>query len=103
MISLLDEIKSNLFVLSDKDKAICEKFISERKIDALKEIVDSVVIKTNRKLKKENNLQLEEDLESLNLLKNNVDTYYKACGYDEEFYNSDELKIEDDEEYYGEY
>lgn len=103
MSNLLDLIKERLVVLPEKDKKLCEQFITERKIDSLKEIVDSVVIKVTKKLKKEDNLQLEEDLEALNLLKNSVDAYYKACAYDDEIYNDDELKIEDNEEYYGEY
>lgn len=103
MSGLLEEIKEGLDILPLKDKNLCLEFIDTRRIDALKEIVDSNVIKTTKQLKKTNNLQCEEDLENLNLLKNNVDSYYLACGYLDNYEVKDELEIEDDEEYYGEY
>lgn len=103
MSNLLDKIKKGLIILPEKDQRLCFKFIEERNIESLKEIVDSNVIKTTKKLKKTDNLQCEEDLENLNLLKNNVDYYYKACGYDNTIDIKDELEIEDDPEYYGEY
>lgn len=103
MKSLLQEIKESLVILSNKDVELCNRLIEERKIDSLKEIIDSYVIKLTKKIKKSTNLELEEDLESFNILKNKVDTYYKACGYEDLSYEKDDLEIEDDEEYYGEY
>lgn len=101
--TVIETIKEGLQYLPHKDQVLCEQFIKTRRIDSLKEIVDSTIIKINRSLKTGNNLQCEEDLENLNMLKNIVDEYYKACGYEEEDYSEDDLEIEDDEEYYGDY
>lgn len=103
MSSILDKIKQELIILPLKDHKLCLDFIETRKIDSLKEIVDANVIKTTKQLKKNSNLQCEEDLEKLNLLKDKVDEYYKACGYNEELYIKEDLEIDDDDEYYGEY
>lgn len=77
MSKTLKNIKNFINYLPSKDIQIGFKFLEQRDFDKLKELVDSALIKTKRNLKTDNPKQeyLNVDLDSLNILKTEVDIY----------------------------
>ena len=77
MNKTLKNIKKFINYLPSKDVQIGFKFLEQRDFDKLKELVDSALIRTKRNLKTDNPKQeyLNVDLDSLNILKAEVDIY----------------------------
>lgn len=77
MSKTLKNIKKFINYLPSKDVQIGFKFLEQRDFDKLKELVDSALIRTKRNLKTDNPKQeyLNVDLDSLNILKAEVDIY----------------------------
>ena len=77
MSKTLKNIKNFINYLPSKDIQIGFKFLEQRDFDKLKELVDSALIRTKRNLKTDNPKQeyLNVDLDSLNILKAEVDIY----------------------------
>lgn len=77
MSKTLKNIKKFINYLPSKDVQIGFKFLEQRDFDKLKELVDSALIRTKRNLKTDNPKQeyLNVDLDSLNILKAEVDVY----------------------------
>ena len=77
MSKTLKNIKKFINYLPSKDVQIGFKFLEQRDFDKLKELVDSALIRTKRNLKTDNPKQeyLNVNLDSLNILKAEVDLY----------------------------
>lgn len=92
----LERIRNYIKYLPAKDKSYAEAFIFNREFEQLKELVDSAIIKT-KKGKKEGKIKYESiDLDSLNILKIEVDNYLLCIfGKQEESF---EIEEEDDYE-----
>lgn len=77
MSKTLKNIKKFINYLPSKDVQVGFKFLEQRDFDKLKELVDSALIRTKRNLKTDNPKQeyLNVDLDSLNILKAEVDIY----------------------------
>lgn len=77
MSKTLKNIKKFINYLPSKDVQIGFKFLEQRDFDKLKELVDSALIRTKRNLKTDNPKQeyLNVNLDSLNILKAEVDIY----------------------------
>lgn len=77
MSKTLKNIKNFINYLPSKDVQIGFKFLEQRDFDKLKELVDSALIRTKRNLKTDNPKQeyLNVNLDSLNILKAEVDIY----------------------------
>lgn len=77
MSKTLKNIKKFINYLPSKDVQIGFRFLEQRDFDKLKELVDSALIRTKRNLKTDNPKQeyLNVDLDSLNILKAEVDVY----------------------------
>lgn len=77
MSKTLKNIKKFINYLPSKDVQIGFKFLEQRDFDKLKELVDSALIRIKRNLRTDNPKQeyLNMDLDSLNILKAEVDVY----------------------------
>lgn len=77
MSKTLKNIKKFINYLPSKDVQIGFKFLEQRDFDKLKELVDSALIRTKRNLREPYPKQeyLNVDLDSLNILKAEVDVY----------------------------
>lgn len=77
MSKTLKNIKKFINYLPSKDVQIGFKFLEQRDFDKLKELVDSALIRIKRNLRTDNPKQeyLNVDLDSLNILKAEVDIY----------------------------
>lgn len=77
MSKTLKNIKKFINYLPSKDVQIGFKFLEQRDFDKLKELVDSALIRIKRNLRTDNPKQeyLNMDLDSLNILKAEVDIY----------------------------
>ena len=77
MSKTLKNIKKFINYLPSKDVQIGFKFLEQRDFDKLKELVDSALIRIKRNLRTDNPKQeyLNIDLDSLNILKAEVDIY----------------------------
>ena len=77
MSKTLKNIKRFINYLPSKDVQIGFKFLEQRDFDKLKELVDSALIRIKRNLRTDNPKQeyLNMDLDSLNILKAEVDVY----------------------------
>lgn len=82
-MSTVKSIKALLIHLSDKDKAIAEKYILSRNYDALKEIVDSALIIKKKRIQTDESPEYI-DLDGLNTLKSEVDLFIMNLEYDED-------------------
>lgn len=76
MSNYIDRIKRLLHYLPKKDYILGEKLLQQRKLEELKDLVDSALIKVKRNMKKENPKEdLITDLDSLRQLKAEIDSY----------------------------
>ena len=76
MSNYIGRIKRLLHYLPKKDYILGEKLFQQRKLEELKDLVDSALIKVKRNMKKENPKEdLITDLDSLRQLKAEVDSY----------------------------
>lgn len=76
MSNYIDRIKRLLCCLPKKDYILGEKLLQQRRLEELKDLVDSALIKVKRNMKKENPKEdLITDLDSLRQLKAEVDSY----------------------------
>ena len=77
MSKTLKNIKNFINYLPSKDVKLAFKFLEQRDFDKLKELVDSALVRTKRNLRTDNPKQeyLNVDLDSLNILKAEVDIY----------------------------
>ena len=77
MSKTLKNIKKFINYLPSKDVQIGFKFLEQRDFDKLKELVDSALIRIKRNLRTDNPKQeyLNMDLDSLNILKAEVDVF----------------------------
>lgn len=94
MTNILDNILNNLQALPDsKDINIAKRFICNRQIRDLKDLVDSAVIKykNKNKITEEEHYYDDPTLGQLTKLKSYVDSYYSAQAYDDEedFFSED--------------
>ena len=92
MSKTLKNIKKFINYLPSKDVQIGFKFLEQRDFDKLKELVDSALIRTKRNLKTDNPKQeyLNVDLDSLNILKAEVDIYVFQLNLPEQKENNNE-------------
>lgn len=86
MSKTLKNIKKFINYLPSKDVQIGFKFLEQRDFDKLKELVDSALIRIKRNLRTDNPKQeyLNMDLDSLNILKAEVDIYVFQLNLPEE-------------------
>lgn len=89
----LDTIKALISNLPEKDIKYANKFITERRILDLKELVDSVIVIVEKKRSSENCPEEYKtiNIEELNSLKAEVDSYY-SCIYGDEDLIEDEYE-----------
>lgn len=92
MSKTLKNIKKFINYLPSKDVQVGFKFLEQRDFDKLKELVDSALIRTKRNLKTDNPKQeyLNVDLDSLNILKAEVDIYVFQLNLPEQEENNNE-------------
>ena len=92
MSKTLKNIKKFINYLPSKDVQIGFKFLEQRDFNKLKELVDSALIRTKRNLKTDNPKQeyLNVDLDSLNILKAEVDIYVFQLNLPEQKENNNE-------------
>ena len=92
MSKTLKNIKKFINYLPSKDVQVGFKFLEQRDFDKLKELVDSALIRTKRNLKTDNPKQeyLNVDLDSLNILKAEVDIYVFQLNLPEQKENNNE-------------
>lgn len=79
--SSIETIESFLNCLSDKDRELGLKFLKERKLEELKDLVDSALVIAKRRMlqcKREGKACTITDrhIENINILKSEVDYYY---------------------------
>ena len=76
MSNYIDRIRRLLCFLPKKDYILGEKLLQQRKLEELKDLVDSALVKVKRNMKKENpKEELITDLDALRQLKAEVDNY----------------------------
>lgn len=86
----VERIKALMDALPERDIPLGHKFLNSRDFDSLKELVDSAIYKVKRSLFRSINPKeeyLKINLEDLNRLKSEVDTYVVQLELSE--YNSD--------------
>ena len=90
MSTPVERMKVLMNALPEKDISLGYKFLNSRDFDSLKELVDSAIYKVKRNLFRSMNPKeeyLKINLEDLNRLKSEVDTYVVQLELSE--YNSD--------------
>lgn len=97
MSTPVSRIKSMIDALPKKDIPFGFKFLEKRDFDSLKELVDSAIYKINKNLLSSNPKEeyINIDLERLNTLKSEIDSYILQIDiedYDnnDDFYNFNE-------------
>lgn len=73
----VERIKKLLVNLPLRDRFLCYEFLDKRDFESIKEIVDSIIFKIKRSLRSESPKEeyLAIDLDSLYVLKSEVDVY----------------------------
>lgn len=89
MSNLVKRIQELIPYLPIKDIDLGYKFLSSRDFESLKDLIDSAIIKVKRNLGKENPREeyLKINIEKLQSLKAEVDTYYSMLEIPEQEYN----------------
>lgn len=96
----VERIKALMCNLPERDIPLGHKFLNERDFESLKELVDSAIYRVEKSLASGNPREeyLKVNLEDLNVLKSEVDTYIVQIGIPEDGVYVEDFEDNDNEE-----